>query len=229
MNNVLLLHSDISKGMKSYGPKGLMPVGSKKTPFIIQQIDNVEKSYKGTDFQIHIVVGFEKEKLIGIIKKFKKNIYSKINFIQHDNFVRDNQGPGFIWGLQQINKGNIFVIPNGILTKNIFLANQNHNIIPIFKHNKESGCHDNICVRTENEQVKYLFYGLDYEWTELCYFTEASYDTIRNISTTALLQHGHFFFEHINSMIEKGIVFNYKFLNRKKITKIINHKHDYIY
>ena len=68
INNVILLCSEITKGMKSYGPKAFVPVGNKykQKPLVIKQIDNIIQRYtKNTD--IYIVIGFEHDKFLKIL------------------------------------------------------------------------------------------------------------------------------------------------------------------
>jgi UDP-N-acetylglucosamine pyrophosphorylase len=64
IDNVIILCSEITKGMKSYGPKAFVPIGvkNKAKPLIIKQIDNILHTY-GENTHIYIVIGFEHEKL----------------------------------------------------------------------------------------------------------------------------------------------------------------------
>ena len=79
IHNIILLCSEITRGMKSYGPKSFVPVSKHKIPFIIYQIQQIISTH-GKNTSIYIVVGFEQEKFIKLIEtEFPRRKYKHIN------------------------------------------------------------------------------------------------------------------------------------------------------
>ena len=72
IENIILLCSDITKGMKSYGPKAFIPIGRPKQPLIIHQLQKLKKIYS-KKVNIFIVIGFEKENTIYTFRSKKQH------------------------------------------------------------------------------------------------------------------------------------------------------------
>ena len=222
MNNIVLLYSDVSKGMKSYGPKAIVPMGSRKIPLIIKQIESIKKLYKDVTYQIYVVLGFDQEKIRDLLKKHNK--YQDIIIIQHKEYVKENQGSGFIQAIDQIKNGNLLVVQNGIFA-NYIPTNLNRSTIPVLK-NSTHGIFP-VGVRSNNGVAEYLFYGLEYDWPEICYFAARDYDSIRDLlinNVSVQQKEGMFLFEHINYLIDHNYSFYTEVLSHKHIKKVINHK-----
>lgn len=222
ITNIVLLYSDISKGMKSYGPKAIVPIGSSKQPLIIKQIETIRKTYQKIDHKIYVVLGFDKERIKEILKKH--NLYEHVSVIEHDNYIKENQGYGFIQAIERIMKGNLLVIQNGICA-NYLPSNMTLSAIPILKKHNDSIF--SIGVRSNNNKAEYLFYGLEYDWPEICYFTHKDYDIARDLlmSNISIQQkNSMFLFEHLNYLIDHQFNFITETILNKHIKKVINHK-----
>jgi hypothetical protein len=222
MNNIVLLYSDISKGMKSYGPKAIVPIDRYHNTLITKQIDTIQKNYRNTKYKIYVVLGFDKDKVIDILASNAK--YSNVTIIDHKQYIKDNQGSGFIEAINLIHEGNMLVIQNGIFANYIPKTPQ-HNIIPILKK-RQNGAFP-IGVRSVDSRAQYLFYDLDYDWSEICFFSDNDYLSIRNFlmnSTSMQQKNSMFLFEHINNLIDNNYIFNTEIISLKNIKKVINHK-----
>jgi hypothetical protein len=221
MNNIVLLYSDVSKGMKSYGAKALVANGN--IPLVIKQILQIQKQFVQNS-KIHVVLGFDKSRIVDVLKK--NELYNKINIIENPNYVKENQGQGFIEALQQIEGGNCYIISNGILTNHI-LSDNDENIIPILKRKANSTSSFRIGVRTDCGIAKYFFYDLEYEWPESCYFCEKDYDSIRKAILYDMSQqqkNGMFLFEHLNKLIDQNFILKTQIVPNKQFKKILSYK-----
>jgi len=223
MNNIVLLCSDISKGMKSYGPKAVVPIGRKKTPLIVKQIDAIKKLYKNIGCQIYIVVGFDKDRICNLLKEYNK--YQDVIILEHKQYVKDNQGSAFMEAIKQIKTGNLLVIQNGILS-NYMPENPNQSTIPIIKKPINDAFPVGVR-RSSSGDAEYLFYGLEYGWPEICYFASGDYHRARELLMTRVSEkqkEGMFLFEYLNYLIEHQYSFHIELLSHKHIKKVINYK-----
>lgn len=214
MIDVVLLSSGITKGMKSYGPKSIVPIGKSKTPLVIEQI-NILKKNKNID-HIYIVVGFESKKIISLAQRCNS---SKVHFIFNDNYENTNSGGALLKILDKLNKTTI-IFEDGIISYNI--PKYNYSYLPILKkYNKGYGIGSII-----DEKVKYLCYDLENNWAEFVCFGNKDIDYIKSIINNELITkiNSMFLFEIINLLIDNYVEFHAEFTNQKTIKKIINHK-----
>lgn len=214
MIDVVLLSSGITKGMKSYGPKSIVPIGKSKTPLVIEQI-NILKKNRNID-HIYIVVGFESKKIISLAQRCNS---SKVHFIFNDNYENTNSGGALLKILDKLNKTTI-IFEDGIISYNI--PKYNYSYLPILKkYNKGYGIGSII-----DEKVKYLCYDLENNWAEFVCFGNKDIDYIKSIINNELITkiNSMFLFEIINLLIDNYVEFHAEFTNQKTIKKIINHK-----
>lgn len=214
MIDIILICSGITKGMKSYGPKAIVPVGKNKIPLIVEQIQNI-RSLK-LKCSINVIVGFESKKIISILNDYK---IKNINFIFHDDYENDNAGGAILKAIENI-KNNCVIIDDGIIVNEII--NKNISYLPAF--NKEAK-NFNIGLTQNNNIAEYLFYDLPKTWSELCYITREDLINVKYI----LLNNEKkiktmFLFEIINLLIDNNIKFEIDHVSNKNIKKLINHK-----
>lgn len=220
MRNIALLHSDISKGMKSYGPKALVPINREKTPLIIEQLRCIRKSYKREKYVVYLILGFEYDRIIQTLKDY--NEYKNVEIIFHSDYSKDNQGPGFIKAISEIQNNDLLIIQNGILLYDMYFDTR-YSQIPLCKKTKIKKF--DIGARIDSGSVSYLFYDLEYEWPELCYMDHDTYNSARSIVLGSSLNKDYCFtFEHINHLIDNDFKFYIKFLKKQQIKKVVNHK-----
>lgn len=222
MNNIILLYSDVSKGMKSYGSKALIPSGN--VPLIIRQILQIKKETAEINKKIYLVLGFDKNKIIDTLKEY--NLYKDLEIIDNQNYVKENQGKGFVEAITEIKHGNCYVISNGIITNHV-VYNTNENIIPVLKRKKDTESSFPIGVRSDNGIAKYFFYDLEYEWPESCYFCAKDYYDIRSAILSDISEQqkdGMFLFEHLNKLIDKNFILKTEIVPNKQFKKILSYK-----
>lgn len=214
MIDIILLCSGITKGMKSYGPKAIVPVGKNKNPLIVEQIQNI-RSLK-IKCSINVVIGFESKRIISILNDYK---IKNINFIFHEDYENDNAGGAILKAIQNI-KNNCVIIDDGIIANEI--KNKNISYLPIF--NKETK-NFNIGLTENYSIVEYLFYDLPKAWSELCYIGQQDLANIRHIfANNEKKAKTMFLFEIINLLIDNNIKFEVEQISNKNIKKLINHK-----
>jgi len=223
INNVILLCSEITKGMKSYGPKAFVPVGNKykQKPLVIKQIDNIIQRYtKNTD--IYIVIGFEHDKFLKILDQFyPSDQYPNIIKIYNKNYELSNSAYGVSLALNSIESGNTLIIQNGILT-DYYPKTLNKSILPILNDKKKDESFT-IGLTITNKKVEYVFYDLPNTWSEILYINNSDIQKIKTVLMEQNIKQ-KFLFEFINILIDNNIVFETELISSKNISKVTNHK-----
>lgn len=216
MIDIVILSSGITKGMKSYGPKSIVPIGKSKTPLIIEQI-NILKKNKNID-NIYIIIGFESKKIISLVKKYNSD---KIHLILNDNYENTNSGGALLKVLDKLNKTSI-IFEEGIISYGILKHNCSSYIPILKKYNKGYGIGSIL-----DGSVKYLCYDLENSWAEFACFGKNDIEyikTIMNNESNKQRINSMFLFEVINLLIDNYVIFNVQYVNQKTIKKIISHK-----
>jgi hypothetical protein len=218
MTDIIFIISEITKGMKSFGPKCLLSING--ISLIEYQIKYIRKFFKKDT--IYLITGFESEKI-------KKHIYNhtsintkNIVFLEDHNYKNNNQAASIIeYAINKKNKNGSLFINNGILMKNNFLKNLNLNKNHIFSiHGKKSNFNIG---SNPTQQVEYLFYDLPVLWSECAYFNHQTIEYLKN-NFTIENSGSMFFFELINKLIEHKIYFSNHSIPKTNITKILNMK-----
>lgn len=222
IDNVILLCSEITKGMKSYGPKAFIPVGpkNKQKPLIIKQIDSIFDKC-GSDTNVYIVIGFEHDKFLRILDQFYPSTkYSNITHIYNELYFESNNAYAVGLALNIINSGNCLIVQNGILT-NYCPKNNSKSLLPILKNNTNDSF--NIGLTLNNKTVQYAFYDLPNKWSEILYINRSDICKIKELITKYDLKQ-KFLFEFINILIDNHITFETEYISPKNISKITTHK-----
>jgi len=213
MIDVVFLSYEITKGMKSFGPKGIIPIGKRnQEPLIVKQLNQFNNSRK---YRINIIVGFEHDKIIKAVHQAKISA----NIIYNHNFAKDNAGYAIRLALNKIGKSNFLFIDNGIIT-NYSPKDTSYSKIPLLKKN-DNGLFE--IGATKSETIEYLFYDLNPRWSELLFISKNDFDAIANVSNNNRIDH-LFFFEYINLLIDHNIDIHSDIIHKKQIQKILNHK-----
>lgn len=214
--DIVLLCSEITRGMKSYGPKATILLGKRKEPLIIKQIRQILKFYENCN--IHIVVGFGNQKIQKIIHEY--GFEYKINFIEHNDYESHNNGGALICGLSECNGDTLFVNNGIILSQRIF---SDKCCLPIV--NGKNIDKFLIGSTINDGQVQNLFYDLDNRWSEIVFIPSSHIDHIKK----TMKPHQNklckmFIFEIINYLIDKDIIFVSENIQDQKLQKILTHK-----
>lgn len=222
IENVILLCSEITKGMKSYGPKAFVPVGpkNKKKPLIIKQINNIFERY-GQNTNIYITMGFEKNKFLKILDRhYPATRFSNIFYIYNDLYLESNNAYSFGIALDAINSGNCLIIQNGILL-NYCPKKSDKSLLPILKNNSDESF--DIGLTLNNNIVEYAFYDLPNRWSEVLYISSCDILNVKALIKQHDLKQ-KFLFELINILIDNNIIFETEYISSKNISKITTSK-----
>lgn len=214
--DVVLLCSEITRGMKSYGPKATILLGKRKEPLIIKQIKQILRFYERCN--IHIVVGFGNQKIQKIIHEY--DFDCKINFIEHNDYENHNNGGALIRGLSECCSDTLFVNNGIILSQQI---SSDKCCLPIVsgKNIDEFSIGSTI----NDGIVQNLFYDLDNRWSELIFIPSSHIDLIKKIIKPQQDKLCKMFtFEIINYLIDKDVTFVSENIQDQKLQKILTHK-----
>jgi hypothetical protein len=207
-----ILSYDITKGMKSIGPKALLK--SKKSKELINcQISSI----KDKNIDINIILGFGSEKI-------KKKVDHNVNFI--DNLLYESTNQAYALELimdnydYEIYDGCI-IINNGIIfhydIKNILL--QDKNISKIFYMQNSKKNEFSIGVTIHNDNASHMFFNLDHNsWCEIIYLNNETMNYYKN--TYIKEMRNMFLFELFNKSIDDGNTFKAVKINKNKLIKI---------
>ena len=201
--NIIILASEITKGMKSVGPKCLLDITTNKR-IVDYQIQFFKKYYK--NININICVGFEQDKVIKYVNSKHKNI----TFISQKYYDQDNQLGSLIRCLSEYNMSNALVINNGILLGSKLKIK--HQDTCIFTINSSRKCEFNIGCHATNSSTKYLFYDLPQKWIECVYLNQSDIKLLIDTNKKSNI-YNLFLFEGLN------IIANNKQLAIEPITR----------
>lgn len=208
LNNIVLLLPEITKGMKSIGSKALLNI-NKSLTIIDYQILYIKKYYKNTP--IKIITGFDHDRIVKHTKK-----YSNIEIYHNSDYSDYNQTEFILRYIKKQKPNNFLLINNGILLKEKLNIDTNKSSIFILPKKRDGfsiGSHT-------NSNIKYLFYNLEYQWSECVFFNQSEINMIDKISETKKLSN-LFLFELINILLETQSSLETVVLeNQKNIFKI---------
>lgn len=211
MIDILLISPEITKGMKSIGPKCLLPL-KKNLTVIEYQISQLQKIKPS---KITLNIGFEHEKILNTLYRYKT-----INYLINDQYAITNQASNLISYIQKHKPSELLVYSSGLLIKNnIILKNQlyhNNNSCKLFILNKHKHNFDIGCSNMPNPD--YLFYDMPESWAEICYLNQQAIELLINYSESVFDQ--MYLFEVINFLLQKNISFDKIHINKSNIMKI---------
>jgi hypothetical protein len=197
MNKIacFILSYEVTKGMKSFGPLGLLKANSSSKELILCQIDSLNKLFDNPD--IYVVSGFGSDK---IHKKIPGSIHRILN-LAHET---KNHGYALRLLLSKIKEyqyAGCFIMNGSIL-----LGNINYRTLPqnsswiLSRKNKKSSAKTKFMGPIMNDKGKldYIFYDIgEYNWCDTVYFCR---DDLLKLSVDALYDN-MFLFEVINKSI----------------------------
>lgn len=208
MLDILILVPEITKGMKSLGPKALLKIKN-STMVLEYQIEQLRKLYKKS--KIFIGTGFEAEKVKRIFAS-----HSNIEFIENPDYANTNQSQILSLFTNNYSSTKLLVISNGILFKNNpFICDDRSKIFLIDKPKN----HFTIGCNATNP-MEYLFYDLPIPWTECVLFDGQAIANIKHMSNNNKI-HQMYLFELINGLIDQySTQFTPDIIKKKDIMKI---------
>jgi hypothetical protein len=169
--NAIIIATEITKGMKSVGPKALLQI--KKTTCVIEyQINELKKNYK--NINIYVAIGFESEKMIKILSKHN------INIIFNPDFKCTNQAKSVIDCINSNDISNLLIINNGILFKKSFGSIKTNEPSSVFTLSKNKVGFNIGCQKSD--EIMYLFYDLPEKWTECVLLNNTAINDLKSMS-----------------------------------------------
>ena len=216
-----ILSYEITRGMKSVGPKALLK--SKKSKELINcQILGLEN--KKLDLKLILGFGYDK------IKKKVEN--DKIDIIKNDLFEETNHGYAFELILDHYNDkkyAGCMIINNGILLNKSIISqilDSNLKESKIFYINTKKDTNFNIGFTINNDKVEHMFFNLGNNlWGEVLYIDNESIKKHRQLYTSSM--RNMFLFELINKSIDNGMIYKPIKLRNSDIVKISTTKDSY--
>lgn len=210
MIDILLISPEITKGMKSIGPRCLLPL-RKNLTVIEYQISQLQKLKPS---KITLNIGFESEKILNTLHRYKT-----IDYLINDKYSVTNQAINLISYIKKHKPSKLLVYSSGLLIKNnIILKHQlyQNNSCKLFilnksKHNFDIGCSD-------MKNPDYLFYDMPEPWAEICYLNQQAIEVLSDCSESSVEQ--MYLFEAINLLLQKNISFDKIYINKTNIMKI---------
>ena len=197
-----ILSYNITKGMKSFGPIGMLKKNKNAKELILHQIENLRKIFGTTD--IYVITGFGEEK---IHKKLESKKYVKV--ISNDEYTEKNYGYALKLFLNKI-KDNIddyygvFFVDSNILLKQLKNKKRNNSWLVAQKHKqtKKNNKLDFLGVNAQDIYLKYLFYNIgNISWCKSFYLTQR--DVKSMIEYIDTYHDNMFLFEVLNKSVEK--------------------------
>lgn len=196
-----ILSYNITKGMKSFGPIGLLKKNQKSKELILLQIENVRKIFGSVD--IYLITGFGSDKISKLVQNKK---YVKI--IENDQFADKNYGYSLKLFLNNIEDKiddyqGFFFVDSNILIKNLLNKKKNKSWIVCKKNIKRTkNPEDFIGFNNIDETISYMFYNLgEYSWCNSFYLSKN--DIKQMIMYKDYYYDNMFLFEILNLAIEK--------------------------
>lgn len=218
MIDIVFIIPEITKGMKSFGPKALIPL--KGRTIIEHQIELIRSIYKTNN--IYLLTGFESEKIKRTIYTSKYISKKNIFILENKHYETHGQISSVFEYLNNKNPSNgAIFLNNGIITKFNFQQNIQTTKNSIFfiqgkKLNFNIGSNS-----TGN--TEYLFYDLPLLWSECVYLNNKTLELVHDLILPHELK-TLFFFEVINKLLDKSVVFENIIIPKSQITKVNNIK-----
>lgn len=210
MLDALIIVPEITKGMKSIGSKALLKI--KESVSILEyQIFQLKKHHK--KINIHIIAGFEIEKIKKTLSK------SRVNIIYEEDYLDTSQSKCLKLFLREYDSKNLFIISNGVLFKNNPFDLAELGESKVFLLDKPKANFNIGCCDVGTNEVKYLFYDLPLAWSECLYLNDEAIKLFRKIAQNSIMNN-MYLFEVVNTMIANNIHFAKYYITKKNIMKI---------
>ena len=197
-----ILSYNITQGMKSFGPIGMLKKNKNAKELILHQIENLRKIFGTTD--IYVITGFGEDK---IYKKLESKKYVKI--ISNTEYTNKNYGYALKLFLEKIkdnidNYYGVFFVDSNILIRTLKNKKRNDSWLVAQKHkqNKRNSKIDFLGINAQDLHLKYLFYNIgNLSWCKSFYLTQR--DVKSMIEYTDNYHDNMFLFEVLNQSVEK--------------------------
>jgi len=196
MINITCMMTEITKGMKSIGPKYIYKHNSKS--LIEYQIHYIKK-YK-SKINLNLILGFGADKIKKQLEK-QKNI--KINYLYNSNYLNEESGGNFKIAIKNFNskkESGMLIMNNGILANINWERYIKKSTLNKIFYTDETCRNFNLGFDNNGE---YLFYDLPNTWLEIIYLNKKTVLELQENIPEAIYDN-MFLFEIINLLKEKS-------------------------
>ena len=197
-----VLAYEIKKGMKSFGPVGLIKTSPNATELINKQIKILSKILGG---KVYMCTGFGAEKLL-------RKVHSKdIVDIYNPKFLEKNHGYAIKMLLQKIkldDSPGLFILNGDILPKKFEPQDLDKSWVLAKKRNKKIKHQEPIgfTLKDNSNDISSMFYGIgDYVWNEAIYFCKKDWESLKN-NIGDRYYDNMFMFEILNLAIQENLI-----------------------
>lgn len=197
-----ILAYEIKKGMKSFGPIGLVKTSPNAIELINKQIKILDKVFAG---KIYVCTGFGSDKLL------RKITNQDVIDIYNPKFLEKNHGYAIKMLLQKIkldDSPGLFILNGDTLPKKIENQDYNQSWILAKKRNNKTKHEEPIgfTLQEGTTKVASMFYGIgDYVWNEGIYFCKKDWESLRD-GINDRYYDNMFIFEILNAAIADGLI-----------------------
>jgi len=210
--NCIIIADKYDRGTKSKGWAGLQPINS-RTILVKNQIDVIKSCFPRV--KITYIYGFDQKK---VEEYFEENEDKNVTLIYNKHY----EDYGEIFSVSRAKSlldedtllffGNIILKPSAFKDfikkhSQLFVNNKSYN---------ELGCMIN-----KNGHIEHVCYELENYLEHIYYINRSDVDTFRSM-VSRFENRNCFMFEIINKMIDRGINFRPRELNKKNILTTIN-------
>ena len=211
--NCIVLADQPTKGIKSKGWNGLIPVNKKHN--LIQNQINVIRSHFPKSKIIYIY-GFDHRKVECYFSRTSVEV-SNFVYLRNNKFIESGDGYAVSMTHEFLDKECLFFYGGMVLQPSMF-KNFEKNKSQIYTSNKDYN--ELGCVVNQEGNVEHVCYGLENYVGELYYVSKKDIDNFRAIATNHDYRN-YFLFEMINKAIESGSKFKEVNINRKNTFKTV--------
>ena len=212
----ILISSMPTKGMKSMGNVGLLPV-NKKCCILDKHIQNIKSVYPTAE--IIVVAGFEHQRIARMLKK-----YQKVKCISHDMQPYSNETESMWYGLRALTNTKCIVLNiNFVAGKALWTKIKYRSKKSLVLLNSNKYFKNELGATLRNDKLNYIFFGLPNKIANIYLLQESHIKHfLDNYSENA---RSKYLFETINTLA-KHQDFYYDNINYKNM-KYINNAKDY--
>jgi len=197
-----ILAYEIKKGMKSFGPIGLVKTSPNATELINKQIKILDKLFDG---KIYVCTGFGTEKLL------RKIVNEDVIDIYNPQFLEKNHGYAIKMLLKKIkldDSPGLFILNGDTLPKKFEPKDYNKSWLLAKKRNGKIKHEEPVgfTLQENTDKISYMFYGIgDYVWNEGIYICKKDWQSLRE-GINDRYYDNMFLFEILNAAIADGLI-----------------------
>lgn len=210
--STFILSYAITKGMKSYGPKGVLTQKTNTTKSLIKcQINTI----KNISRDISVITGFGRDKLIKTIND------SDIKDLYNSHYEKYSEGYAIQKILTETTTSSILILSDGIiLGLNKIILKNNYSTVFCTNRSKTSKLNLGCIFENKTQLLEHIFYDIsDTVWCEAVLLQEPEITILKDYLSKNNIKN-MFLFEIINNSIKLGANYLINKIPGQQIKKI---------